>query len=384
MSERIHLNPKRLVWCCEQYRITLEELARDTKLKLEKLKDALDGKPAFTFRQLQTISKYFGRGVLFFLQPGEPSPEAVYSPQFRRIGPQKPDLSIGVKKIIQRAEVARQTYIGLLEQISEPTPDFSPPERDGRTLREYAALVREWLGFGRSKSNFVNFRHAVESKGVMVIRSNGYAGDWQVPKGEACGFALYHKILPLIFVTKQNHESRQSFTLFHELAHILLHRDSKIDESADLREVEGVEAEANRFASYILVPRNALDLVSEPHLPPRLMTSVYAWLGPAMAFTGASADTILLRLAEEGRIDRAFYDSFSEWRDLASVDDVDDDAKGTRLYRHREPIHIFGDRYVRTVLTALSSRDITLERATRNLDGISVQDVHKLESYASP
>lgn len=381
MADRINLNPERLLWCCEQYRITLEQLARDTKLKIEKLKDAAEGKPAFTFRQLQTISKYFGRGVLFFLQPGEPSVESVHSPQFRRIGPQKPNLSLGVKKIIQRTERARKTYIGLLEQLSEPIPVFSPPERGSRTLREFAAQVRTWLEIDNTK-DFVSFRRLVENRGVMVIRSNGYPGAWQVPKNEACGFALYHEVLPLIFVTKQKHESRQSFTLFHELAHILLHRDSMIDESSDLNENRGIEAEANRFASYILVPTIALDLVVEPHLPPKLMSAVYSWLRPAMSCTGASADTILLRLVEEGRLESGFYHNFVEWRD--SVSDDEDDRSGSREYRHREPIHIFGDRYVRTVLTALGSRDITLERATRHLDGISVKDVHKLESHASP
>ena len=57
---------------------------------------------------------------------------------------------------------------------------------------------------------------------------------------------------------------------------------------------------------------------------------------------------------------------------------------GTRMYRHREPKHIFGDRFVRTVLNSLSARRITLSKASGYLDGLKIADVHELERhYAS-
>ena len=54
---------------------------------------------------------------------------------------------------------------------------------------------------------------------------------------------------------------------------------------------------------------------------------------------------------------------------------------GNRQYRHREPRHVFGDTYVRTVLDALSDRHITLAKASNYLDSIKIKDLHSLESY---
>ena len=52
-----------------------------------------------------------------------------------------------------------------------------------------------------------------------------------------------------------------------------------------------------------------------------------------------------------------------------------------RSYRYREPIHIFGDTFVRTVFEALQAKEITLARASGYLDNLRIQDVHELEQY---
>ena len=51
------------------------------------------------------------------------------------------------------------------------------------------------------------------------------------------------------------------------------------------------------------------------------------------------------------------------------------------MYRHREPSHIFGDRFVRTVLDALNNRYITLAKASSYLDGLKINDLHQLERH---
>ena len=53
----------------------------------------------------------------------------------------------------------------------------------------------------------------------------------------------------------------------------------------------------------------------------------------------------------------------------------------SREFRHREPIHIFGQRYVRTVLDALSGNQITLNKASGFLDNLNITDVRQLEKH---
>ncbi|MGZ5052648.1 MAG: hypothetical protein ACXWF8_16665 [Methylobacter sp.] len=54
---------------------------------------------------------------------------------------------------------------------------------------------------------------------------------------------------------------------------------------------------------------------------------------------------------------------------------------GNRQYRHREPKHIFGDTFVRTVLDALDARYITLAKASSYLDNLKINDLHQLERH---
>ncbi len=44
-----------------------------------------------------------------------------------------------------------------------------------------------------------------------------------------------------------------------------------------------------------------------------------------------------------------------------------------------EPINIFGDGYVATVLDALQNKHITLNKATTHLDNLKIRTLHKLE-----
>ena len=99
----------------------------------------------------------------------------------------------------------------------------------------------KWLDL-RDENNFESYRRAIEAKAVLVFRSNGYNGPWQIPKDDpVCGFTLSHSVYPVIVVKKEATESRQAFTLMHELGHLLLHRNSFVDEEDDLFSSTGKE-----------------------------------------------------------------------------------------------------------------------------------------------
>ena len=105
---------------------------------------------------------------------------------------------------------------------------------------------------GPSRTNtFESYRNAIKTRGLLVFRTNGYAGNWQIAKeSPICGFALYDPVLPVIVVKKQDASSRQTFTLMHELGHVLLHRTSSIDddESAFAPPRHGARSQSVRWA----------------------------------------------------------------------------------------------------------------------------------------
>jgi hypothetical protein len=86
---------------------------------------------------------------------------------------------------------------------------------------------------------------------------------------------------------------------------------------------------------------------------------------------------VLRRLLAVGRLSQATYQAYRAWSLAASQNTKE--AAGMRMYRHREPKHIFGDRFVHTVLNALSAGRITLSKASGYLDGLKIADMHALE-----
>ena len=372
------LNPERIIWCCTDRRISLDELSVETRIPYATINRTISKESSLTFNQLQRVANYFGRGVLFFLESSSVDEDIVHSTSFRTLANQKPELSPKTKAIIERAEKQRDVYLQLLAELDiKDTQSFTPPDVEDQTPVEAAAMVRRWLGVDDTNT-FDTYRAAIEASGILVFRSNGYNGKWQIPReSPILGFNLYDDFCPLIFVRKQKAEARQTFTLAHELGHLLLHRASSIDDKLDVQSSEGIEREANDFAANFLVPARFLNSIIDAERPANI-TEFDAWLRDYRRAWGVSTEVILLRLVDSDRLNRVIYREYRAWRDqqpeLAS-------GGGTRTYRHREPKHLFGDKFVQVVLDSLSSRNITITRASRYLDSLKLKDLHQLANY---
>nr|WP_269764215.1 ImmA/IrrE family metallo-endopeptidase [Pseudomonas syringae group genomosp. 3] len=192
------------------------------------------------------------------------------------------------------------------------------------------------------------------------------------------GFSLYDYRCPLIFVKKQYFETLQTFTLMHELGHILLHKESSIDDDGDFHSTQGNEREANQFAGIILVPDERLELINMADKPDSAEDFDY-WLETERKSWGVSGEVIVRRLLDEGMIRSDEYQSYRRYRDGLKMPETE--QGGNRAFRHREPKHIFGDGFVRVVLDSLSARNITLAKASTYLDGIKIKDIDSLKGF---
>lgn len=87
---------------------------------------------------------------------------------------------------------------------------------------------------------------------------------------------------------------------------------------------------------------------------------------------------VLRRLLGAHRLDAGLYQGYKTWRDQQGYPKK---TGGTRLYRHREPKHIFGNVFVTTVLNALHAKNLTLTKASDYLDRLKIEDLRKLEQF---
>ena len=373
------INPKRIEWCLRDHSISLGQCADDVDISINTLEKVMAGETGLTFAQLKKLGAYFGRTALFFLEAGPVKQDDVRSPEFRSLLNQKVEVSRAVKRVIQLAEWQREIYVELAGDLgAEDGGKFSPPSLQGVHPKLAAKKAREWLRGGAN--SFQSYRQLLEENGVLVFRTNGYAGKWQIPKeNPILGFSLFDPSHPLIVVKKQRAEARQTFTLAHELGHILLHRMSSIDDESDLFSHRGKEAEANKFAGYFLVPDETLAEIDDDERPDHV-AEFDSWLSKSRAALGVSTEVILLRLIDAGRLSQSKYQAYRSWIENRVVDDED---SGSRKFRHREPRHILGDRYVRVIFDALERNKISITKASKYLDDVKLSDLRELERFCA-
>lgn len=379
--ERIDdINPNRIQWCLDDSKTTLGELAVHVGISIDSFERVMKAEAGLTFNQLKKIGDYFGRTALFFLEKEPVDNAKIRSQEFRSLLNQKIDINNTIKKIIRHAEWQREIFIDLIHDLGgEDRIHFKPPLLDGLSPIRAASKARKWLKLERPR-NFNEYRSAIEEKGVLVFRTNGYAGKWQIPKeSPVLGFSLYDKKHPLIVVKKQVSEARQTFTLAHELGHLLLHKSSMIDDEGDLRSHKGREADANQFAGHFLVPENYLLQIDDVNRPTNV-SEYDSWLRDQRSAWGVSTEVILIRLLEVGRLKRQSYEAYRSWQNEQRYEEKEG---GTRIYRHREPRHILGDKYVKVIFEALEKQKITITKASKYLDNLKLTDLRELERYCA-
>ena len=373
------VNSRRILWFLEHWNISVQQFASETKIAESTIERLMDGRDVLTVKQLKRIAEYFNQSMLFFLC-GEPiSEQQIYSPQFRTIMNQEPVISRKVKILLQNIEWQRKVYLSLLDDLGEDVrKSWYPDELDinDNEIKHTADLTRSWLGLERSV-NFNSLRKSVESKGIWVVVTNGYLGRWHIAKDSLIrGFCFYHNHLPVIVIRKQNSPAPQAFTLFHELAHLLFHKRSFVDDESNLYEQQGNERIANEFAGNVLVPDRYLDNLNldqilyakSDDLPKLLEVFNNQWC--------ASTEVILRRLRDEQMIPSEKYSAYRNW---TMHHQPSGHSGGRGRFRDREPIAMFGVNFVGTVISALQGNQITLAKASSYLDNLKISDLRKLE-----
>ncbi len=268
--ERMPITPAVLTWARKRAGYKLEELATKSGFgEVAACERGEHSKP--TYRQLEKIAQILQLPVAIFFFP-EPPDWPPIEETFRTLGSEQFDEIPPVIRLLLHK--ARAFQLGLSELNDERntvarliTRDFRL--RDDESLEEASARIRNFIGVSQSDqfgwrdedTAFKAWRRAFYRIGVSVFK-DAFGAD------EFCGFSLYDLEFPVIYVNNSNAKTRQIFTLFHELAH-LLHRTSGVDMRHNFRQAPPadkirIERKCNRLAASILVPDEAFNLARTP------------------------------------------------------------------------------------------------------------------------
>lgn len=248
---RAPINPETLAWARKVGQVTAEELATALNVKPGRVAEFEGGEALPTFRQLTLMASKLDRPLGFFFAPPPAAPDVPETADFRGRG--HDDLPADLAREMRRAEQHRDA---MLELTGRPANRISDGAITWRTVATRAAALRKFFGLTdafvppESHNNQVfNFwRGLLEENGVLVFQATKISLD------TFRGLSIHHDDLPLILVNGADSPMGRTFTLFHEVAH-LINRTSGL---CALRESVAEEAIANNFAANFLMPESAV------------------------------------------------------------------------------------------------------------------------------
>ena len=142
------------------------------------------------------------------------------------------DLSFSSNTNLAEAANQLRSYLGVTIETQQSWPDDE-------------AALKEW-------------RQALQTVGVYIFKDAFKANEFS-------GFCLFDEVFPLIYVNNSAAKTRQIFTLFHELAHLLFETSGIDTIHGDyISKLQGdskrIEVFCNRFAAEFLFSRDCFCL----------------------------------------------------------------------------------------------------------------------------
>lgn len=325
--------------------------------------EAAEDQPSIA--QLRSLAELFRRTPAFFFLSNPPAPDFPRPPDFR--GEAATDLMPSIRREMHKAMERRRA---LLELRGPPertlrglTVDLSNVEvaadtarlalgvtlEDQRATPDAGQALRLWI-------------HAVEESGVLVFQMS------RIPIGECRGLSIYEPEYPVIVLNGADPAEGRSFTLLHELGHLLQSSGSVCTLWAN----EHVERECNAFAGEVLMPAQAFlqslgtqdAMLAVPTLAGRFRVSQEA----------AAARLRMLRCLDKAQVDEVRAQAARR----AQEERERNREKAGGPPHFRTHLRNLGERYVTTVLDAYGTDQISLVDTAHLLDA-KISTIERME-----
>lgn len=209
-----------------------------------------------SYPKLLKLADYYHRPIATFFNVNEP----VYHdfiPDLRTINSKKihkvsPEFSLEIRN----ANLRREKLINLEKESDDFTiPYFKLKDIKTKDPKEISELINSSLVINQGTRKHKKLDHwisQVENLGILVFQF------YKINPAEVRGYALYHDKLPIIGINNREYENGKKFTLFHELAHIIL-KDEGFS-NFDTYFLKNTEKNCNRIAAESLVPSKDLKI----------------------------------------------------------------------------------------------------------------------------
>ena len=371
IASNFNLNLSTLTRCREQMGLSLDVVGD----KIGTISKIESGSKRPTYNQLDILADLYKVPRWVFIADELPS-EYLYTnkPSFRRFKDSEVFKDYKVRQVITQVERYRDLFIELHDDLEDSLPPYEPPSLSSNEKAEHAAhRVRNWLDISDGQFlKFESLKEKLQQKSIFIFLTSKFDG-WSHIGQAFRGLTVSHDTIPIIIINNSDNKKAQSFTLMHELAH-LLRGDSSIDGKST--EDSSIEQWCDQFAGEFLMPAKSKhwdvseieDLESVKKLANKFQVSPYA---------------CLVRLRQLNKIAQYQYDDLNEVRKeeyRILQQKLQQSKGGPSRNKAKEVTDQFGKNFVRAVLNTWHNQDITLHKTIKLLDLKRPNQIRDLES----
>lgn len=252
----IKTNHKVLIWARESLGITRNRAVEKTGISAKRLNQLENGEKHPTLDELKELAKAYKRTLATLLLADPPAEKPL--PKDRRTVNSKEPGNLHEKTIlaVRKARALAESYVELRRELNVGNPKLNffasiteSPKIVAIKIRKMLNLdeVRQITNINRALEAYIE---KVESLGVAVFQLS-------LTQDKVRGFSITDDIIPIIGIKRGGEApTSKTFTLFHELGHILLNEGGL----CDLSEKTDIEIEkwCNAFSAAVLIPTDEL------------------------------------------------------------------------------------------------------------------------------
>jgi Zn-dependent peptidase ImmA (M78 family) len=258
-SFNVSVEPAVLIWARESIGLSVNDVVKKISgITINTIKgwETKGGTQKPTFAQVEKLSKIYKRPLSAFLLPAPPK-EPPFPKDFRKLpSDEKQSLNPKTYLAIRKARRFQYSAIELIKELGEESkklPEKANLSENPETLAEKMRIQFGIKGFPR-RGSFT--KEAALDEWIKILENNGILV-FQISvtmNKEIRGFSLIDEDAPAIVLRRSDETSAKIFTLFHELAHLLLREGGICDLESDISH----EKFCNHFAGAFLVPKDKL------------------------------------------------------------------------------------------------------------------------------
>ena len=310
------INKDTLVHICTSKKVSCQYLSQRGKFKEERLMRWMDSADSLlpTIKQAKTIATCLHIPFAgLYMNPKDIPLQRIPSLKNMRTlwGSNTEDdsaLNIAVVDLLME----RDFLIAANQELNIPTISFSVQSPKTNSPESWAISLRQQFNLDleiqykctSSRQFYLYLRSKIEEKGIFVHCFT------DVPLEEARGISIVDTSIPIIGINDSDRPPAKSFSIIHELVHILKRESSLCNEMISKTSSNVEEVFCNAVAGELLVPQKALSII----LQNINLTAPYSKddIAAIAKHFSVSREVIIRRLLETELISEIEYQTYSE------------------------------------------------------------------------